>query len=247
MIIQEKVSAFPLSIVIPALDEEQAMPGVLNSLERQGDDPPFEVVLADGGSTDGTVARFQQLTCSWPARGRSARCVPCPRTGRAAQLNMGARAATGKVLLFLHADTHLPTPATRVVMETLTDPEVVGGAFRHAFSEPGLLLGIISFWATTRSRLTRIHLGDQAMFARRAEFEAIGGFPDVPLFEDLRFSKALRRRGRVVTLPLSVATSARRLREVGPFRMGLRFAWLELRHCLGADPARLKGEYPDVR
>src|SRR2546426_6003685 len=98
-----------------------------------------------------------------------------------------------------------------------------------------------------RSRLPGVHLGDQAMFARRAVFEAIGGFPDVPLFEDLRFSKALRGRGRVLTLPLSASTSARRLRESGPLRMGLRFAWLGLRHFLGADPARLKGEDPDVR
>ena len=223
------------------------MPGVLNSLERQGDDPPFEVVLADGGSTDGTVARFQQLTCSWPAHRRSARCVPCPRAGRAAQLNMGARAATGKALLFLHADTLLPPGATGAVVQALTDPCVVGGGFRHTFMERGVILKLISFWATWRSRLARIHLGDQAMFVRRGSFDAAGGFPEVPLFEDLRLSRALRERGRIITLPLSVATSARRLRHVGALRMGLRFAWLELRHALGADPERLKKSYPDVR
>jgi rSAM/selenodomain-associated transferase 2 len=247
VIIQEKFPAFPLSIIIPALNEEKALPGVLASLERQGDDPPFEVLLADGGSTDGTVQRFLELTCSWPARGRMARSVPCPRTGRAAQLNMGAREARGKALLFLHADTLLPAPATQAVTQALAEPGVVGGAFRHAFDEPGLLLSVISCWATTRSRLTGIHLGDQAMFARRSDFEAIGGFADVPLFEDLRLSRALRARGRVVTLPLSVATSARRLREAGVLKMGLRFAWLAARHALGADPARLKSEYPDVR
>jgi rSAM/selenodomain-associated transferase 2 len=247
VIIQEKVPAFPLSIVIPSLNEEKALPGVLASLERQEDDPPFELVLADGGSADATVPRFLELTCSWAVRGRAARAVRCAKSGRAAQLNMGAREAAGKALLFLHADTTLPAGATRAVLRALSDPEVIGGAFRHAFAEGGLLLSLISFWANSRSRLGGVHLGDQAMFARRSDFEEIGGFPEVPLFEDLRLSRALRLRGRVVTLPLAAVTSARRLREAGALKMGIRYAWLELRHVLGADPARLKDEYPDVR
>jgi rSAM/selenodomain-associated transferase 2 len=247
VIIQEKVPAFPLSIIIPALDEEKALPSVLASLESQGDDPPFEVVLADGGSIDGTVARFQAATGSYPSRQRKARFLACPQAGRAVQMNMGARAATGKALLFLHADTLLPPGAIRAVVQALADPGVVGGGFRHAFIERGVILKLISFWASWRSRLAGIHLGDQAMFVRRDSFDAAGGFPDVPLFEDLRLSRALREQGRVITLTLSVATSARRLREAGALRMGLRFAWLQVRHAFGADPARLKNEYPDVR
>jgi rSAM/selenodomain-associated transferase 2 len=241
------VPAFPLSIVIPALDEERALPGALASLERQENEPPFEVVLADGGSSDATVASFHELTRSWPAPGRLARSVSCPRAGRATQMNMGAAAATGKALLFLHADTLLPPAATLFVVRALADPAVVGGGFCHSFSEPGMVQGLISCWATARSRLTGLHLGDQAIFLRRSIFEAIGGFPEVPLFEDLRLSRALRARGRVVTQPLAISTSARRLRHAGTLRMGLRFAWLELRHAFGADPAKLKGEYPDVR
>jgi len=244
VIIQEKVPAFPLSIIIPALDEEKALPGALKSLEKQADDPPFEVVLSDGGSTDATVALFQAATGLWPPSQRPARCVVCPRAGRAAQMNMGARAATGKALLFLHADTLLPPGGTHAVVQALTDPSVLAGGFRHAFMERGVILTLISSWATARSRLAGIHLGDQAMFVRRASFEAVGGFPEVPLFEDLRLSRALRERGRTVTLPLSVATSARRLRQAGMLRMGIRFAWLELRHALGADPERLKKAYP---
>lgn len=247
MIIPETVPAFPLTVVIPALNEEQALPDVLASLERQEGGPAFEVVLADGGSSDATVARFHALTRSWTVRGRTARWIHCPRPGRATQMNMGARAATGKALLFLHADTLLPPPATRALMSALANPAVVGGGFRHSFSEAGLLLSVISCWANTRSRLLGIHLGDQAMFARRSVFESIGGFQEVPLFEDLRLARALRARGRVVTLPLSVATSARRLRQGGVLRTGMRFAWLQLRRALGADPVRLKSEYPDVR
>ncbi len=247
MIIHAPVPVFPLSIVIPALDEAVALPGTLASLERQGGDPPFEVLLADGGSRDGTVARFENLTRDWPSRNRPARVVACPRSGRAEQMNAGARAAAGEVLVFLHADTHLPSGATRAVLQALADPAVAGGGFRHAFLDPGVLLRIISLWATARSLVRRIHYGDQAMFARRSVFEAIGGFPGDPLFEDLEFSRRLRARGRVVTLPLAVSTSARRLRQGGVARTAVRFAGLKLRHALGVDPERLKGRYPDVR
>jgi len=166
VIIQEKFPAFPLSIIIPALNEEKALPGVLASLETQEDDPPFELVLADGGSADATVPRFLELTRSWPVRGRAARALRCARPGRAAQLNMGAREAAGKALLFLHADTSLPPGATGAVLGALSDPEVIGGAFRHAYAEAGLILSWISLWANSRSRLGGVHLGDQAMFAR---------------------------------------------------------------------------------
>ena len=109
------------------------------------------------------------------------------------------------------------------------------------------MLRLISAWASARSRLLGVHYGDQAIFVRRPVFLALGGFPEIPLFEDLRLSRALRRRGEVCTVPLAVTTSARRLREGGIARTAARFAWLKLRHRLGADPARLKAGYPDAR
>ncbi len=247
MIIQEKVPAFPLSIVIPALNEAPALEGVLASLENQGVDPPFEVLLVDGGSTDSTIARFQELTRAWPSPGPIARWITCPRPGRATQMNMGAAAAGGKALLFLHADTRLPWGATRAVVRALSDPAVAGGGFRHSFDSRGALLRLISIWATARSRLTGVHLGDQAVFVGRATFEAVGGFPEVPLFEDLYLARRLKTAGRIVTLPLSIQTSARRLLAGGVLRTGLRFAWLRIRLGLGADVARLRTSYPDVR
>ena len=247
MIIQETVPCFPLCIIIPALNEERALPGVLASLAGQQDAPRFEVVLVDGGSRDATLSRFRELTRSWPAQGRAARLVSSPRACRATQMNMGAGAAGSKALLFLHADTLLPARATRVVMQALADPAVVGGGFRHAFTERGFLLGVISTWATARSRLTGIHLGDQAIFVRREVFEAIGGFPSIPLFEDLYLAKSLKAAGRVVTLPLAVRTSGRRLISGGVLRTGMKFGWLRLQLGLGADTAGLKSSYPDVR
>lgn len=247
MIIHAPVPVARLAIVIPAIDEVGALPETLASLPRQESDPPFEVVLADGGSRDGTVVRFRELARDWPSHGHTARVVPCPRPGRAEQMNAGARAAAGEVLVFLHADTQLPPGATLAVLRALANPAVVGGGFRHSYSEPGILLRIISSWATARSLLLGIHYGDQAIFARRSVYEAIGGFPCEPLFEDLGLSRRLRARGRVVTLPLAASTSARRLRRGGVARTAARFAWFKLRHALGAHSSRLKARYPDVR
>ena len=247
MIIHAPVPVARLTMVIPALNEADALPGTLRSLEIQAAEPPFEVILADGGSQDGTAALFLNITRRWPPGQRTARVVACPRPGRGEQMNAGASVAAGDALLFLHADTQLPPGATQAILGALSDPAVVGGGFRHSFSETGLDLRVISLYATARSLLSGIHYGDQAIFARRTIFEALGGFASEPLFEDLRLSRGLRTRGRVVTLPLSVSTSARRLRQGGVARTAARFAWLKLRHALGADPSRLKGRYPDVR
>ena len=247
MIIQEKVPAFALSVVIPALNEAAGLGRALAGLESQGADPPIEVILVDGGSTDATLARFRDRTRPWPSSTRAVRSLTCPRPGRATQMNMGAAAATGKGLLFLHADTVLPPGSTRAVVKALDDLTVAGGGFRHSFDTKGVLLRVISVWATARSRLTGIHLGDQAQFVRRTTFESLGGFPDVPLFEDLYLGRRLKRAGRIVTLPLQVETSARRLLAGGVLRTGMQFAWLRIRLGLGADVAKLRATYPDVR
>ncbi|MFQ5877770.1 MAG: TIGR04283 family arsenosugar biosynthesis glycosyltransferase [Acidobacteriota bacterium] len=236
-----------LSVVIPALNEEEALPGLLASLESQGVEPPFEVILADGGSTDGTVGRFLALVRDWPERGLAAGVLASPAAGRALQMNSGARAARGGALLFLHADSRLRPGAIRCVLRALEDPRVVGGGFRHRFRERGPLLRLISAWATARSLVRRVHYGDQAIFVRRSTFESIGGFPEIPLFEDLRLSLAIKRCGRVRTLAMPVETSARRLRRGGVARTAARFAWLKFRYALGADPSRLRSRYPDVR
>ncbi|MGH9751123.1 MAG: TIGR04283 family arsenosugar biosynthesis glycosyltransferase [Candidatus Polarisedimenticolia bacterium] len=235
-----------VSILVPALDEEAAIPPLVDNLRSLCRPPEFEVILIDGGSRDGTAGRFEGLT----DRGGpwlSARVVRAERAGRAGQMNEGALRAQGDVLLFLHADTGLPREAIRMVADALRVPAVVGGGFRHRFTGGGLLLRVISLWATARSLLLGIHYGDQAMFVRRAVFEALGGFRDIPLFEDIELSRAMRLAGRVRTLPLPARTSSRRLRARGVMRTVVRFGWLKLRYRLGTDPALLRAGYPDVR
>jgi rSAM/selenodomain-associated transferase 2 len=236
-----------VSVVIPALDEARALPPLIAGLEAQPEDPRFEVILADGGSRDRTLEIFSELTRGWPAGGRRATAIVAPGAGRGAQMNAGARAAAGETLLFLHADTHLPDGAIRAVVEATRDPGVGGGGFRLRYREPGALLRAIAAYATLRSLLRKVHYGDQAIFVRRPLFEAIGGFRETALFEDLELALALRRLGGVRTVPMAAATSARRFVKGGVVRTALRFAWLKARYALGADPGRLRDEYPDVR
>jgi rSAM/selenodomain-associated transferase 2 len=236
-----------LSVVVPVLDEREALPGLVNSLAAQVRPGPLELILADGGSRDGTMERFRELTADWCDGRRSARIVTSGATGRALQMNAGAAAARGEGLIFLHADTQLPEGGIAAVRRVLADPRVVGGGFRHRFRERGALLRAISLWATARSRLTGIHYGDQALFVRRAVFERLGGFPPIELFEDLRLARRLRRAGRVVTLRLSVSTSARRFIRGGVVRTACRLAWLKTLHAVGATTGRLRRRYPDVR
>jgi rSAM/selenodomain-associated transferase 2 len=244
---QEDKRSPAISVVLPCLDEHEALPQAVAGVLGQITNEPLELILADGGSRDGTIEAFLDLTRNCVARGWAAKVVVSERSGRAAQMNAGARVATGDSLLFLHADTWLNPAAVRAVLQALRDPRVAGGGFRHSFRERSAILKLISLWATGRSILRGIHYGDQAMFIRREVFEAVGGFPEIPLFEDLELARAMKTRGRVTTLPMAAVTSARRLRRGGVLKTGLLFAWLRLRYALGADPARLKAVYPDVR
>ena len=235
-----------ISVVIPTLDEEAALPATLAALRVQTQAPPFEVVLADGGSGDATVARFEAALGA-PGRGLEGRVVRCAMRGRAAQMNAGALSARGGTLLFLHADTLLPEEGLAAIARALDDPRVAGGGFRLRYDEPDARLRLVGAWATLRSRVTGIHYGDQGMFLRRDLFRRLGGFPPLPLFEDLRLARLLRKEGTVITLPYAVRTSGRRLLAGGVLRTCLRFAWLKARHALGADPAALRRGYDDVR
>jgi rSAM/selenodomain-associated transferase 2 len=243
-----------ISVVIPTLDEEAALPATLAALAAQREAPPWEAILADGGSRDRTITLFEAAAGPFEAAGRAAagrrivgRVVRCAARGRAAQMNAGAAEARGDALLFLHADTLLPRDGLAAMARALADPGVAGGGFRLAFLETDVRLRVVGAWATWRSRLTGIHYGDQAMFLRCDLFRRLGGFPPLPLFEDLRLARLLRKEGNVITLPCPVSTSGRRLLEGGVLKTCLRFAWLKARHALGTDPARLHREYRDVR
>ena len=217
-----------LSIVIPALDEAANLARVLPGLVAR--EPAAEVLVMDGGSADDSRAVV--------TRTPSVRWLPAPR-GRARQMNAGARAARGDVLLFLHADTVLPDGAGAAILAALTDPEVAGGRFDVRLDSRRPLLALVGWLMNRRSRLTGICTGDQGIFVRRTVFEALGGYPDIPLMEDVELTRRLKRHGRLVALPLRVVTSARKWEREGVVRTIVLMWGLRLLYALGVSPARL--------
>jgi len=221
-----------LSIVVPALDEAANLERLLPDLAARC--PGAEVIVADGGSGDGTAAVVRRFP--------SARWQPA-RRGRARQMNAGAGVARGDALLFLHADTALPDGAADAIARALADPAVVGGRFDVRFANPRWPFRMIAGLMNRRSRWSGICTGDQAIFVRRSAFEALGGYPDIPLMEDVEFSKRLGRMGRLACLRQQVTTSARKWEREGIARTILLMWTLRFLYFCGVSPARLHRWY----
>jgi rSAM/selenodomain-associated transferase 2 len=221
-----------LSVVVPVLDDAANLARLLPDLRARW--PAAEVVVVDGGSGDGSAAVARRVP--------GVRVLDAP-AGRARQMNAGARVARGAALLFLHADTRLPDGALEAVARALGDPTVAGGRFDVRFDSPRAILRVVAWFMNARSRLTGIATGDQAIFVRRDAWDALGGFPDIPLMEDVRFSARLRRRGRLACLRLRVETSARKWEREGAVRTIVLMWTLRLLHACGVAPARLHRWY----
>ena len=222
----------PLSIIIPTLNEAEAIGGTLAAL-RPLRAHGCEVIVADGGSEDDTVSLARPVADG----------IVSSQPGRARQQNAGAGAANGAVLLFLHADTHLPADADALVADGLRRTGRGWGRFDVRLTGRHPLLRVIERMMGLRSRLSGIATGDQAIFVRRNWFREAGGFPEIPLMEDVALSKALKRRGRPLCLRETVTTSSRRWEQRGVWRTMVLMWRLRLDYWLGADPARLADRY----
>ncbi len=222
-----------VSIIIPTLNEASVIGTTVQHLRDQPS--PFECIVVDGGSADGTREA---------ARTAGASVLRAER-GRGSQLNRGAKAATGDIFLFLHADTHLPPNGLTSIRRALSDPSTSAGIFRLQFDNPTPLLRFYA-WCT-RWPWIRLCFGDRGLFVTREAFEAVGGYPDWPLFEDLEVASRLHERGGFRFLDSAVTTSARRFRRNGPLRQQCRNLYLWLHYVAGTDPQRLAHlyRYPD--
>jgi rSAM/selenodomain-associated transferase 2 len=225
-----------ISVIIPTLNEEQSIQATLSRVHS----PAFsEVLIADGGSQDQTRIRAAAVA-PW------AQVIPAPR-GRARQMNTAAAAASADVLLFLHADTLLPSTAGEELLAALQDPLTIGGRFDVRLDRETGLFGLISTLMNWRSRLTGIATGDQALFVRRSVFRQLGGFPDIPIMEDIAFSQQLKQAGRMAALHSHVVTSGRRWERQGTIRTILLMWILRFLFFCGVAPQRLKQWFPDTR
>ena len=223
-----------VSIVIPTLNEEDC---ILDTLAAAAATHPHELIVVDGGSVDrtrgaATAAGYLVIEAS---------------RGRAVQMNTGAAAATGDILLFLHADTRLPPNALGDVTRSFADARIVGGRFDVTLDGPEPIFRLIETLMNVRSRVTRIATGDQAIFVRRSAFEALGGFAPIPLMEDIHFSFRLKRHGRVACLRSRVRTSARRWRRHGVWRTMVLMWWLRALYAAGVSPDWLARRYAAIR
>ncbi len=213
-----------ISVVIPALNEAGNIEATIQSATAPG----VEIIVVDGGSTDGTPVRAAALG----ARGIQS------QPGRATQQNAGAGLAGADILLFLHADTMLPAGWQDDVFESLLDPSAVGGGFLWSTDFDNLYMRVARFFVRLRTIYGQEPWGDQAIFVRKADFEAIGGFPDVAIAEDWDFVRTLRRRGRIIAIPKDVSTSGRRWNRIGVAR-GFLTNRLIILGCLLGLPRRL--------
>ncbi len=212
-----------VSVIIPAYNEEKALPHTLRELLRQLGD--YEVIVVDGGSTDRTLAVLTEFSFSADPSPRWSHPSPLWLTaskGRASQMNEGAKHATGDWLLFLHADTVLPSGAIQRLNEMETDQRIRAGGFMHQFSGDDWRLKLISFLDNFRCIRSRIIYGDQALFVRRALFEQLGGFPNRPILEDVAFCERLIAVTTPLLLSPSVVTDARKFLKMGICRSFLR-------------------------
>ncbi len=223
-----------VSVIVPTLDEEHALDVTVAAARQPG---LLEIIVVDGGSRDRTVD---------VARACADRVLRGGR-GRATQMNAGAAVARGDVLLFLHADTRLPPGCHQAITRALADDGVVGGRFDLRLDAQGFPYRLVERMISLRSRLTRVATGDQAIFARRSVFEQLGGYPLLPLMEDIAFCRALKRAGRIACLRERVVTSARRWQRRGVVRTVLLMWAVRAAYYAGVSPARLARAYSDAR
>ena len=223
-----QVAAPRLSVIIPVLNEAEAIEALLPTVLQDG----IEVIVVDGGSQDGTVARAAG------AKARGAKVITS-QAGRAKQMNAGAAIATADTLLFLHADTCLPANFASWVEQTLAQPGTIAGAFELSIegSQPGLRW--VEWGVKWRSRLLQMPYGDQALFLKADTFKALGGFAELPIMEDFELVQRLRSLGKVAIAPRAVFTSGRRWQKLGVLQTTLINQIVIAAYFLGVSPTAI--------
>ena len=219
-----------ISIIIPTLDEEDNLEGLLTSLQAyQG----LEIIVADGGSTDQTLGI---------ARNHGIKVVASPG-GRGLQQNEGARNASGNILVFLHCDTRLPDNFPDLVRTVLNHPGTAAGAFRLRIDAVGSAYRLIEWGANVRTRFLGLPYGDQTLFVKKNTFDEAGGFPDQSLLEDLELVRRLKRSGKIEIAPAHVTTSARRWQRLGALRTTMINQVILAGYLCGINPEKLANLY----
>ena len=226
----EKSIRTQFSIIVPVFNEALLIWSFLRHLRERA--PEAEIIVADGGSSDGTIdlatGLCDQLVSSEP--------------NRAIQMNTGARAARGDILWFVHVDAELPLGCLDEIRRIMDDPNVVGGYFRIRLPQ-GLVYRLTDSFAHYAGVLLRMRCGDHGIFCRRTVFLDIGGFPNVPLMEDVGFMRQLHRHGRVTYSDKRILISARRYEAIGRIRLTLAYGFIAMLYIFGVPASMLASIY----
>ncbi|GBE02248.1 N-glycosyltransferase [bacterium BMS3Bbin06] len=225
-----------ISVIMPVLNEEKGLEKKLRSLNLTESE---ELIIVDGGSSDRTVEIASDFT----------ELVYCTQSGRARQMNLGARKAGGDILLFLHADCILPEHAFQIIRATLSRNNTVAGAFDLSIDSPSPCFRVIERGANIRSRITRTPYGDQGIFMIKDTFEELGGYADIPIMEDIEIARRLNKKGGLALIRQRIKASPRRWQKEGLFYTSVRDWALALAYTVfHVSPERLIKYYRrDVR
>lgn len=216
-----------VSIVIPVLHEQEIINDRLEQLKTLKNPPCFEAIVVDGSPTHETINAIHEKGVL--------KLSSAP--GRGYQMNKGAEAATGDILLFLHADTSLPANALRCIEAALRDEHLVGGAFNHSIDSPRFIYKVVSRLIFFRSKLTRVPFGDQAIFLRKQYFDEINGYKEIPLMEDMELMRRIKKKGgKIILLSERILTSPRRWEREGVVLCTLRNWTIRLLYFLRVSP-----------
>ncbi|MBW4643239.1 MAG: TIGR04283 family arsenosugar biosynthesis glycosyltransferase [Goleter apudmare HA4340-LM2] len=226
----QNLDSAKISIVIPALNEVENIQDAIATTQPSAN---IEVIVVDGGSKDDTVKIAQSL---------GATVISAP-PGRAVQMNTGAIAANGEILVFLHADTRLPTGFDHLIRTTLQQPGTVAGAFNLQINASGLGMRLVEKGVNWRSHFWQMPYGDQAIFLTKEIFHKIGYFPELPIMEDFELIRRLKRIGKITIIDVPVVTSARRWLKKGIWQTTLINQIVIIAYLLGVSPQRIRSWY----
>ena len=223
-----------ISIITPVLNEEKVILSFLDHLALlQG---AFELIVVDGGSSDITCDKIRQRAGNFPAR----LDILSDTKGRSSQMNAGAAAARGEILLFLHADCMIPPDSLTVIIQACEVPGVCGGAFTHSFGDAGPFHGLTRDIINMLAKYSRIFFGDFGIFVKRDVFFRVGGFEIIPFCEDLEFCRSARRFGRMVQVERVIVSSPRRFERIGRMKLTAVYIFATLLNLIGIRPLFLK-------
>ncbi|MDT2612105.1 TIGR04283 family arsenosugar biosynthesis glycosyltransferase [Enterococcus dongliensis] len=223
-----------ISIIIPVLNEEEKLANLLQELKQIEDPISFEIIVVDGGSQDQTVAIASKFAAVYQLK----------QANRGAQLKLGAEKSSGDVLWFLHSDSKLADyrQGLRQIQDSLKDPRYSAGYFQLVFDSQDFFYRYLAKTSNLRARFLGLIFGDQGLFTTRQQYEKTGGFEEIPLMEDWRFSRKLWKQGKFYQLPITITTSSRRFRK-GKIRTHLKMHKIKLLYLLGVPPEKLVRRY----